>query len=137
MTGKLLLRLKKLEDNLNPPDDLAAYLQAGIDRCYRHWCFRRDGQWGTLESDLLEQLGDHVVSAQASLEWLHMHPKASREKRRLMAVSFCLLSKQLAMVKACRSRQVIMATVREPEPEQWSSLIREALELLEQSGQPR
>jgi hypothetical protein len=52
-------------------------------------------------------------------------------------VSFCLLSKQLAMVKACRSRQVIMAPVREPEPEQWPSLIREALELLEQAGQPR
>jgi len=137
MTGKLLLRLKKLEDNLNPPDDLAAYLQAGISLRYRHWCFRRDGQWDKLKADRQEQLADYTASAQASLEWLQTHPKASREKRRLMAVSFCLLSKQLAMVKACRSRQVIMAPVREPEPEQWPSLIREALELLEQSGQPR
>ncbi len=82
MTGKLLLRLKKLEHNLNPPDDLAAYLQAGINRRYRHWCFRRDGQWDKLKADRQEQLADYTASAQASLEWLQTHPKASREKRR-------------------------------------------------------
>ncbi|GAA4651619.1 hypothetical protein GCM10023116_39030 [Kistimonas scapharcae] len=130
MTGKLLSRLQKLESRISPPDDLAAFLQEGIDRRYRQWCFRRDGRWDKLEADLLEQLADHVRSAQASLEWLENHPKASKDKRRLMAVSFSLLAQQLAMVKACRSQQVMIATVQQPKPEQWPSLILEALELL-------
>ena len=137
MTGRLQSRLQKLENNLNPPDDLALYLQEGIDRRYRHHCYLRDGQWDKLEVDLLEQLADYTASAQSSLEWLQTHPKASREKRRLMAVSFCMLSKQLAMVKACRNQQIISTSALEPKPEQWPLLIREALGLLEQAGQLR